>query len=251
MMDVHNQLGFSLFNAYWIVDILRNIIRSNINTILIAQNGNFTVSWPLSNQINTNRLRYLKNEILTLKFHIGIWKKEYIFSKYLLKSIALKEKIKKAKVFYYFKNNYNNLQIRNLILKPGNSNLGDFWYENGLFNKLEIRDPTIDKELIAFLFGIPKNSNLINQRILFNNNFKNFYNQDFLMGKLKGIQGIDIKMRIKNDYQIYKKRISESNQYTSTIKNIETQPIKKNLQRFMINLFLERIYEYPNEASEC
>jgi asparagine synthase (glutamine-hydrolysing) len=202
MLKVHDQPGFAVGNAYWLLDILAHCKKNEIGILLTGQGGNMTVSWPPNDLLNyKNDSLYLKiiNRCkLELKFITSIWCKDFIISEKLLKKQHIKGSIKKAKLRQYFKYSYSLDNIRLDIIKPGKSGLGCTWWEMGLPHKIEVRDATLDLSILKFSFGIRKTSTA-NTRKMFNTVFCDFFSKDIMYGNIRGQQSTDLVRRINNE----------------------------------------------------
>jgi asparagine synthase (glutamine-hydrolysing) len=218
MMDVHDQPEFVANNAYWMIDLFNRALLMGMGTLLIGQSGNLTVSWPMGSLLNkkvekeffTKQVRIIKKLIkkviyinqIKSNFENNFYKKNGV-NVLLIKQLESNSKVKKSNIFRLDK------------IKAGKNIAGNLHFENGLFFKLELRDPTIDLRLIKYLFGLPHISIYSRSRILFNSNFQDFFNNELLECKIKGVQSNDLTERIESE----EKKILNQMQYNS-ISNI-------------------------------
>jgi asparagine synthase (glutamine-hydrolysing) len=197
-LDVHDQPGFVILNAYWITDILNNCKNSNLGTLLTGQSGNATVSWPTNSLINKNKhilkstLRFIRTK---LYYTLGNWRKDFIVSEKILNNKQIINEIKNTRIITPFITKQKRLKL----IKPGKDTSGERWLEKGNYYKIEVRDPTTDIRLINYLMGIPINKQFTNKRVLFNGNFQNYFPENILKAKAKGIQGVDIIEHINSE----------------------------------------------------
>jgi asparagine synthase (glutamine-hydrolysing) len=238
MMDVHDQPGFVPTNAYWITDILQKSQQQNFGTILTGQGGNATVSWPPSFQIYT-KIHFLKSLNKYIRMYLnylsGRWKKNFIVTSSILRQINRNNEIKNAIIYTPLINDGNRIQL----VKPGKNVYIDRWYENGLFYRNEIRDPTLDLKLLNFLMQIPKNKQFKNERIFYNSLFQNYFSNEVLMSQTKGYQSVDISIRL-DKLNNFRDSTILMNYIDSKKSSKKGLTLKENLSIYSITKFLKK-----------
>jgi asparagine synthase (glutamine-hydrolysing) len=223
MMEVHDQPDFAYGNAYWISDILMKSKKYNIKTLLIGQGGNSTVSWhPHNNSMKF----YIRALIFRINFSLGFWDRKFLINRNLLKEFCLKKQMKSYKLRPYFLLNLSESQHKFQVLKPGQNTIGSLWYEDGLANNVEVRDPTIDYNILMFTSNIPVNSKFYSCRKL----LLKLFNEFPLSNQKRGVQAIDLLPRIDinklkselntNEYFLSNKRLNKNLNQINNRRNI-------------------------------
>jgi asparagine synthase (glutamine-hydrolysing) len=202
MLRILNVPEFAPGNAYWIIDFINQAYNKGIGAMLIAQYGNSSVSWPpnalyVNEKIYTQKFQLLRQLFI---FSSGLWLSNVYLNKELILKYNLKGIIKSSKLSIY---RLSKREQRISMIKPAKNSTLSLWAEIGLFFKIEIRDPTIDQRLIKFLLGIPHNNDNCNNRKLFEMAFKNYFVNEILSSRIRGIQSVDLDKRL-NEIKIYR-----------------------------------------------
>lgn len=187
-LQIHNQPRFSVLNAHWIIDTFNNCKKDNNGTVLIGQNGNATISWPLKSLTSSQLL--INHSKSLIKFLFRLYKKDRLINESLIKKHRLDLKSN------LLKNISSTKQIRMKLIMPGASYVDSLFSEISQHYKLEVRDPTIDLYVLKYLFGLPFN----NHRHLFQQTFKDWFSNDIINANIKGIQANDVVDRINCEW---------------------------------------------------
>ena len=215
MLNIHYQPLRSINNYYWIFDILKRAKSDKIDTLLIAQFGNGTISFPNKGNIKHFRFGHI--------WHM-IFQNPFLFSKIMaFKARAiLDSEVKKNKgifqeinflsknlfdKYYNDESIFNNRlmrisvkmnELRASIVGFDGHKDGATWSDLADFFKIQILDPTSDKEIVEFCFSIP-------DKLLLNNGkgrgmifkaLKNELPDEVLTNPLLGLQSADLGWRL-------------------------------------------------------
>ena len=157
---------------------------------------------------------------------MGAWKKDLLITNDLIVKYNIKHYKEMLK-------NLNLNQIRNQLILPGETPVGYVWQEIGLFFKMEARDPTLDLQLMKFLFGISSDSIFYNNRKMFNSNFEKYFTLEIIYGKARGTQAIDLPRRIEKGMP---KIINDLFQNQDNVKILKNYISIKKLNKLSIEL---------------
>ncbi|NOZ05057.1 MAG: asparagine synthetase B [Chloroflexi bacterium] len=159
-------------NAFWIHDVLETARQQGLGTLLTGQGGNVTISWAgapnfsslptlirrramkaiakratpspflhVYRQWRSNRLSWERSAIaLDFVQRLGLSRRR---ATAIGSDITLPESWRSAQ------------DQRFAIIQPGRSLLGSLWAMNGAAFGLEVRDPTLDKRVLAYTLAVP------------------------------------------------------------------------------------------------
>lgn len=149
-------------NSYWLHALFEHASNDKIGTLLVAQTGNMTISWPLNqNSIGGRNILEMSSGFLKLSKVLMIkilkslsnnpYSKNYFLSNSLAREIGGKYFYKRElKRFFHFSDTRKtNLQVNDTLL-------GGIYSEIGAYYKLNIYDPTRDLDLVEYCFAIPR-----------------------------------------------------------------------------------------------
>jgi asparagine synthase (glutamine-hydrolysing) len=175
-LEIHVCPVHAAGNLYWIYDLLETAQKNGVGTLLTGQGGNATVSWDGHNKFRIMKKLLKQREwksflqLLIYPFiplpllhrFYGAFRKGNLNWDGTSINPDFAQRIDLASQYIHGMGTLSNpglwqnpLVLRNSIIKPGASILGDMWAENGAAYNLEIRDPTLDKRVIEFTFSIP------------------------------------------------------------------------------------------------
>jgi asparagine synthase (glutamine-hydrolysing) len=209
-LSIHNQPISAAGNAYWILTILDSVKIQGCSTLLTGQNGNSTISWPLSlhpKYVESNafmqslkKINYLLHHIKSQLANRPQWLDDNVINQSLIEKLNLKEQSKQERyninIF-----NINSTILRYKVLRPYSSIVGSLWQEKGAAYEIEVRDPTSDIRNIEYCFSIPKHIySLRNKnRLLIRKAMCGILPNIVLENNKTGIQSSDNTMRILSE----------------------------------------------------
>jgi len=87
------------------------------------------------------------------------------------------------------------------LIKPGESIVGQQWFETGTHFGVEVRDPSIDKRIIEFCLATPMSVNIKNNqgRMLIRESMKGLISEEILWSTKRGLQAADVRQRIQSE----------------------------------------------------
>ncbi len=255
MMQIHDQPVFAVSNAYWILDIFENAKRHGIGTLLIAQGGNNSVSFPCRNHLDEIKNKnYFKNKLKSfLRFKLfnllqsHYWKEYKHLNKEYLKSlnISIKDILINSRTRF---DHSNSLKKINLFqLKAANIPMTFNWYENGISYYTEVRDPTIDKRILDICFSIPEQI-LLEQddRFLIKKGFSLQLPSKIIESKCQNAQSADLTRRTMNlssfNTDHLQLNLQASKYFNSSKETLSNNLSVSNslLKPYMLSLFYEK-----------
>lgn len=233
-LHIREEPEHAAVNMYWILAILQKLKEAGIGTLLTGQFGNATVSWNGNRAQLLKRLRQtgnwetyrmeviqwkkcnkqswistLKNQVISPLLPLS-WARQYrlitggyknwmAFSAINPKvaiTLGIKDRLIDGERMLL---SQHNPEYRSIMLAPGNA-AGAFWSELGAHYDVEIRDPTADKRIIEYCFGIPENqyTQRGQEKMLIRRGMAGLMPDSFLWNKQKGKQAADIIMRIRH-----------------------------------------------------
>jgi asparagine synthase (glutamine-hydrolysing) len=97
-----------------------------------------------------------------------------------------------------FKRTNDPRRARFEIVQPGRSTLGTAWQDKGAAFDLEIRDPTLDKRLMEFCFGVPEEQYLCQgrDRMLMRRAMEGYLPDVVRLNTRRGLQAADLGYRL-------------------------------------------------------
>lgn len=203
MFTVHDQLGFSVSNAYWIIDILQKNKYLEIGTLLTGQCGNGTVSWKAKEKEKIYNLKLWRKYFIQLyRLKSGKIFDDVSLNPDFLKRINFNKRLMEAKSKPKFYPSLNDDISRIVKLSTAFDIAGFLWFESGQSFKIEVRDPTMDYKLTNALFKLPLDSIYNKNRQLFRKSFNNYFPSNLYQGVGKGIQAIDILIRFQKTFDL-------------------------------------------------
>jgi asparagine synthase (glutamine-hydrolysing) len=218
-------------NCFWMHDILTQAQQRNLRVLLTGQGGNGTVSWSGSRYfpdyldvssvdralrsltrffagqgINKGFRMLLRGllpvpSILTLKRFRGRPSPSKQFMNYsplrsdFAASLDLNEYFDVMDTLIL----RGSKRVRQILIESASRFSGRFWYLSGAAHGVDVRDPTMDKELIEFLLSLPEEQYKRNseERGLIRRAMAGLLPQEVAYSRERGLQGADIIHRIK------------------------------------------------------
>jgi asparagine synthase (glutamine-hydrolysing) len=224
-LEVHCEPGHAAANFYWITEIMEQAKEKGFGTLLTGQGGNATISWKggggmagfseIISQFHHNEISSLmaikslikKTTPSIIDFLINIRKTNSPWNSYsainlnYAKEIGLKRLMKKSGHDPLFRKKKNPLDSRIKLIKPGRNQMGSLWQNNGSNYGIEVRDPTIDKQLMQFCLSVPDAYYWSKEydRFLLRKSLSGHLPGDVLWNKKRGLQSADIYLRIREN----------------------------------------------------
>ena len=184
-LELHAEPGHAAANYFWILDLLGSARERGVATLLTGQGGNFTVSWPGWNRPLVPHVRPGLAAALARQLTEGqgrgpraLWKvvRRHLVRPRLPPAWARALRYRRAGRKHWLGSSALNPDLarsleldrhpslvpltdpreaRFALLGPGRATTGSIWHELGAGYGLEIRDPTLDKRLMAFCLSLP------------------------------------------------------------------------------------------------
>lgn len=233
-VDIYRHPHFAAANCQWILAIYQQMQARGIGTVLVGQYGNATLSWPgnpskllrellraghwdqykrefsaLRSQYNLGLARALKSYLLAPLFPWQIqarikdtlagpepWHRNSAINSRFARSIGLRKEVSKSGIFA---KSMHNPGFRNFLIHDGMYSINTLGAALGTPFGLDRRDPTADKRLLEFCFGIPESQYLHDgqQRLLIRRAMAGKLPDEVLWNRNYGLQSADIVWRIR------------------------------------------------------
>lgn len=223
---------FGAVNCFWMHDLLLSAQQRGLGVILTGQGGNGTVSWngsryfwdylntPSTGQAFGALVRWLRGQG-SLKFGMlllrgvvpvagfralmRLWGQPSPSEAFLSDTPLKREFITSL----HLKDHFHRLdslclqasrKLRHGLIEFTNGLGGRYWYQFGMPYGVDVRDPTMDKELLEFLLSIPEEQyNRENEdRRLIRHGMASLLPGRVRYAAERGLQGADIIHRIRN-----------------------------------------------------
>lgn len=236
MLEIHDEPGHGAGNQFWIVDLLDTARAGSFRVLLTGQGGNATVSWaggPVNllpfllpwkwNQFKSRFLDLQKRHDLSFlrglrrfllaplaiplrnRMKYGFMTEVPAFLGYsaihprFAESLAIRRLMKEQGHDPLFCLPNDPLAARHLLIRPGRSQGGAYWGENGGAHGVEVRDPTLDKRLMEFCLGIPDRFHVAEgmDRAVLRRAFKELLPDEVRLNRRRGLQAADIVHRVR------------------------------------------------------
>lgn len=222
---------YGAMNCFWMHDILMQARQRGLRVLLTGQGGNGTVSWAGSNYcwdyldgtsvhafrslsgwlLGHGRCRAGKillrgmlpiavlRGIMHLRGQVSPSQEFHVYtplSREFMDSLPLKTHFGRLDTLLL----RGSRKMRQGLIEATISNSGRFWYLTGAAHGVAVRDPTLDKELIDFLFSLPEDqySNSSENRRLIRHAMADFLPEKVRYPTERGLQGADIIHRIRS-----------------------------------------------------
>lgn len=231
MLEIQKQPSYAPANAYWILDILEKCSNSNIGALLIGQAGNLTITWPPNSLQRFEKFSVQDKLFTLLKVYIKIHFKSrsnFLLNSSFIKKYHIDAFVNEQKMRPFLLDSITKKRIA--FLKPGEANIGAYWFELGTNYNLEIRDPTMDIELMKFLVSIPEELIYSKTRLMFESNFSQYFRPEILDRRKFGVQAADIVQRLEmpiNELKNYLMQIENLCEWIN-LKKLENNEIPLN-----------------------
>ena len=214
-------------NYYWIVAILKQAQASGYGTLLTGQRGNATISWtglPGLLYFETIFRKYSNNELSgriafrqfvkhfvpepflnlyrNLQFDKDSWKNYSAINLGYAHKINLNDLMKNEGHNPLFRQPKDTRQAQTYHINSGISQVGSRWQSVGSDSGIEVRDPTVDKNVMELCVSIPdkyyRNGDL--DRYLLRKSMENYLPPSVLYNTARGKQASDLIWRIRDNH---------------------------------------------------
>jgi asparagine synthase (glutamine-hydrolysing) len=215
---LHDEPGHAAGNQFWITALLTAAQQHGVGTLLTGQGGNATVSWfgapstadPLSFFRQKQYRQALRSFVRVLLPAAVVkwyrqrsagpdpWQSYSAMNLVLGRHMNLTQLMRSRGHDPTFSPPADAREQRHRIIRPGQSIVGALWQESGAGYGLEVRDPTYDKRLMEFCFGIPDAQYRRNghSRWLIRRALTGILPPEVLWNTRRGLQAADIGQRI-------------------------------------------------------
>jgi len=159
-------------NAFWIQEILETAQQQGLGTLLTGQGGNATISWTGAPEFQSPwaliRERGWKGVVKRAapspllrayrQWRAGqqSWRNTAIAPDFARRLGLARRRAEAAGHDITLPDSWRSPQDKRFaIIKPGRSLVGGLWAANGASYGLEVRDPTVDKRVLAYTLAVP------------------------------------------------------------------------------------------------
>jgi len=159
-------------NAFWIHDIMETAQRKGLGTLLTGQGGNASVSWAgapqfhsLTTLVRTEGWKGLARRVVPLpllraylqrRADQQTWEHTAIAPDFARRLGLARRRAAAIGQDITLRDTCRRPQDKRLaIIQPGCSQVGALWAMSGASFALEVRDPTLDKRVLAYTLAIP------------------------------------------------------------------------------------------------
>jgi asparagine synthase (glutamine-hydrolysing) len=219
-------------NLYWIVSMLEAARNKNIDTFLVGQLGNATISWKgkFDGLVNWSAFykdtqfydrKIFRSVLGSVKQHLIMpwipftllryweqrkdpennWLQYPIINKDFALQQKLTEKIQEKSMFASFDTRKDFRASQLQMIKPMYASPSIFWTEIGRLHNLWISDPLADKRVLEFCTSIPNSQFYRNgvDKYLIKRALKGVLPDRVLWNKKRGQQAADLQQRLLED----------------------------------------------------
>ena len=172
ILSLRNEPDPSGANFYWVADILQTAQNQGVGTLLTGQGGNGTVSWSGAPQLTSLRHIWQKRTWkAAIKPKLPLFARKAIHRRQIKRNnwagspihpdFAWQIDLAALQIAAIGKGHdmpesiRTPRQYRYHIILPEGALMGAIWAEIGAGFGLEVRDPTLDKRVLAYTFSIP------------------------------------------------------------------------------------------------
>ncbi len=235
-LTIHHYPLRNATNQYWLNSLFENLKQLNIDTLLIGQMGNITISWPFFD--SPVSLKNKTTRLLRSIFPIDLWKKpSYIKNSFLSEDFIRENHFMKYlwdsqyKPYYY---SPSLKRIRHYYFDFFQLTGYTSWQEKADYYGMNVFDPTADVRIIEYCFSLPdelyKNKN--GHRLLVREVAKNFLPEKVINNNSRGLQASDIQLRLQNGINNYLPLIKQTLDSVSNTKIFDMPNLEKNYLLF-------------------
>lgn len=253
MIDLHHSPLHAAGNLFWIYEIYRNAGKEGIDTMLIGQFGNSTISWTGYTEKNfvKEKIKQLigfdSNEKLTISSYIRLMSQK--FKKYIgidqskiwdsyshinskfAEDIDLENRMLESGHDPYFRQLVPNEKKQIQFINPQFSKIGAVWHDLSYYFDIKTFDPSADKNLVEFCLSVPNEYyyRYDTPKWLIKTAMKGRLLDDLIHQKKKGRQATDLSLRITNEAKEFEQLIESFDQNKAISYYLDIQKMKDSL----------------------
>jgi asparagine synthase (glutamine-hydrolysing) len=234
-LSIHNYPLRNAINQYWLISVFEKLKTLNVDTLLIGQMGNLTISWPFMNPPQS--LKTKTNNWLHSMLPMDLLRTPSYFRNNVLSSFFIREH---HFLNYLWKNNYKPYyyspwleHIRNYYFQFSQLTGYTSWQEKADYYGMNIFDPTADVRIIQYCFSLPDElyMNENGSRLLVREVAKNFVPQEVINNNKRGLQAADVQIRLQKSMENYTPLIHQSLDYVSKTNMFAMSELKKQFNQ--------------------
>jgi asparagine synthase (glutamine-hydrolysing) len=171
-LEVCGEPAFAAGNQFWIVALMQEAQRQGVGTLLTGQGGNATISWVGQPQMRSLSLMLqregwksavklampipLLRAVQQVRSLGATWDYTAINPDFAGRiNLAWRRASAIGRDLSLMDGGRTALEWRLGLLQPASSAIGAFWAEKGASFGIEVRDPTLDRRVMAYTFGVP------------------------------------------------------------------------------------------------
>ncbi|MHA8061891.1 asparagine synthase-related protein [Aquirufa beregesia] len=261
-LELHHAPLHAAGNMFWIHQIYLDAQSKDIDTMLIGQSGNTTLSWtgyPEGLQIKrlikrilgykgkekfspTSYLQYLIAEIKNKlnSNRLPSWDSYSYISNQFAQDLDLIQKMKETGHDPTFSNSIHNKKGHINFINPLFSKIGALWQDLAYHYHISTYDPSTDKRLVEYCLSVPNNyyQRHNTNKWLLKTAMKGRLLDNLIHQKKKGRQATDLAIRIQ----------SEASEFQELLKSFRSnKAIQYYLDCQKMETCLEKILENPRK----
>lgn len=262
-LELHHAPLHAAGNMFWIHQIYQEAQAKEIDTMLIGQSGNATISWTgYSEGIQIKTLikkilgykgtdkfgpksyaRYWVNEIKNY-FNgnkLTSWDSYSFISPQFAKDMNLVQKMKETRHDPTFYTSMNNKKGHINFINPKFSKIGTLWQDLAYYYHISTYDPSNDKRLVEFCISVPNEyyQRHNTDKWLLKTTMKGRLLDNLIHQKRKGRQATDLAIRIQSEAKEFQKLLKSFRSHKSINYYLDCQKM---------DTYLERILENPRKT---
>lgn len=258
-IDIHQSPIHAAGNMYWIHEIYQEAQKLEIDTMLIGQSGNATISWtgypegfhlktfikrmigfPIPEKLTVSSyFLYIVNQLKAIiqPSKSKPWESYAFINQQFAEDIQLESLMKEAghdPTFMTYKVD-RNMHID--FINPIYSKIGNLWQDLSYYYHIPTYDPTSDKHIVEFCLSVPNQyfHRYNTPKWLIKEAMKGRLLDELIHQKKKGRQATDLSIKVSEESEEFK-QLLESFKGNKTIEYyLDIQKIEECLQRIVQN----------------
>ncbi len=263
-LDIYNAPAHGACNAYWLLDIYRSAAQKGVEVLLKGEGGNGSISFAGAYHLLPVSISgFIHHPVSFIKSRIAKPIVQTFFSGYFHKRSHKRNSLRKYAFNVFARpdrlEQYGinmNISANDKIRRPfpddiqHNKELFLSLYNvrsaigaaSGQYYGLELRDPTIDQDLIEYFFSIPNEAFFdkhFNNRMLVKRMMHGKIPDKVLFEKRKGLQSADIVYRVKAQASEIAAAIENIKSSTSASYYIDTKNLSDTWQLYLHQPYVE------------
>lgn len=171
-IDLFSEPAFAAGNQFWILALMQEAQRQGMGTLLTGQGGNATISWAGQPQLRSLRLMLqregwksavkvampipLLRAVQQVRSFGATWEYTAINPAFARRvNLAWRRASAIGRDLSLIDGGRTAREWRLGLLQPASNAVGAFWAEKGASFQMEVRDPTLDRRVMAYTFAVP------------------------------------------------------------------------------------------------